>query len=304
MLYRLFEEKDVESVAAFLNSIFIYDNMTRSLLFEKTFGDDAFQPDMTWIVENGNEIIAFMQGVFRHDEGKRLGWIKLFGVAPDYRRRGIATELLNRVELSMKEAGVEKLGLLASYVNYFQPGIDPRYTEAVVFAERRGFTRFDETENMEVDLIHQSFETAEKEAALQKENFFVRRATAGDKAAVVAWAEKSFPSWVGEILSTFKNDPISLHLAFHGNDIVAFSAYDANNKGTGWFGPIGTDPICRGKGIGGVLLRRCLNDMKKQGQPVSIIPWIGPIAFYLHYANAHISRIFWLYEKNLVSSAD
>ena len=301
MQFRLFEEKDLESVAKFLDSIFTYDKMTVPLLREKTFGDDAYQAQMTWVVENGSEIVAFMQGVIREDEGERLGWIKLFGVAPGYRRQGMATELLNRVELSMKEVGVKKLGLLASYVNYLQPGIDPRYTEAVVFAERRGFTRFDETENMEVDLVHQTFETTEKEEALQKENFFVRRAVAGDKAAVVAWAEKSFPSWVGEILSTFQNDPISLHLAFHGNEIVAFSAYDANNKGTGWFGPIGTEPICRGKGIGGVLLRRCLNDMKKQGQPVSIIPWIGPIAFYLYYANAHISRVFWLYEKELTS---
>ncbi len=301
MRYRLFEEKDLEFVAKFLDSIFTYDKMTVPLLREKTFGDDAYRPEMTWVGENEGEIMAFMQGVIREDEGELLGWIKLFGVAPGYRRRGIATELLKRVEITMKDAGVKTLGLLASYVNYFQPGIDPRYTEAVVFAERRGFKFFHETENMDVDLMHQTFETEAPEKLLAKENFFVRRASAEDRPKILAWAEKSFPAWIGEIESTFKNHPISLHIALHGEDVVAFSCYDANNKGTGWFGPIGTDPICRGKGIGGILLRRCLNDMKKQGQPISVIPWIGPIAFYLHYANAHISRIFWQYEKELAS---
>ena len=299
MTIRPFEAKDLNSVAEFLDSILTYDHMTPKLLQEKTFGDDAFRPDMTWVVEEQGKIIGFVEGVVRTDDGELIGWAKLYGVHPNYRRQGIATQLFDRLEEEMKKAGVRRIQLLSSYVNYFQPGIDPRYTEAVVMAEKRGYTRFDETENMEVDLLHQDFPTQEKEEALRAENFFVRRATASDKAAVVAWAEKSFPAWVGEILSTFKNDPISLHLAFHGSDIVAFSAYDANNKGTGWFGPIGTDPICRGKGIGGVLLRRCLADMKAQGQPVSIIPWIGPIAFYLQYANAHVSRIFWQYEKKL-----
>ena len=299
MTVRQFEEKDLTSVAEFLDRILIYDHMTPELLAEKTFGDDAFHPEWTWVVEEKGRVIGFLQGVARRNEGQLLGWAKLYGVDPAYRRQGIATRLFDRLEGEMQKAGVKRIQLLSSFVNYFQPGIDPRYTEAVVMAERRGYRRFDETENMEVDLLHQEFPTEKEEKALQKENFFVRRATKSDKAAVVAWAEKSFPAWVGEILSTFKNDPISLHLAFHGNDIVAFSAYDANNKGTGWFGPIGTDPICRGKGLGGVLLRRCLADMKAQGQPVSIIPWIGPIAFYLHYANAHISRIFWQYEKEL-----
>ena len=301
MQFRLLDEKDLESVAKFLNDIFTYDKMTVPLLREKTFGDDAYRSEMTWVVEDRDRILAFMQGVVRKNEGELFGSIKLFGVAPGYRRQGMATELLTRVESAMRNAGVKKLGLLASYVNYFQPGIDPRYTEAVVFAERRGFKFIEETENMDVDLIHQTFETEAQEKLLAKENFFFRRARPGDRSKILAWAQKSFPSWVGEIESTFKNDPISLHISLQGEEVVAFSCYDANNKGTGWFGPIGTDPICRGKGIGGILLRRCLNDLKKQGQPIAVIPWIGPYAFYLHYANAHISRVFWQYEKDLTA---
>jgi GNAT superfamily N-acetyltransferase len=33
----------------------------------------------------------------------------------------------------------------------------------------------------------------------------------------------------------------------------------------GWFGPMGTHPDLRGLGIGSILLKRCLKDMKRNG---------------------------------------
>ena len=79
--------------------------------------------------------------------------------------------------------------------------------------------------------------------------------------------------------------------------MIAFSAYETNNKGTGWFGPMGTTEKARGKGVGGILLKRCINDLKKSGFEKAIIPWVGPIPFYMHYINSPVKRIFWRYEK-------
>ena len=95
----------------------------------------------------------------------------------------------------------------------------------------------------------------------------------------------------------FDNTPISLHLAFLDGELGAFSAYDLNNKTMAAFGPMGTKPVFRGKGVGAILLKRCLDDQKKQGHAQSVIPWVGPIPFYARTVNARIDRIFWRYQK-------
>ncbi|MFV1981354.1 MAG: GNAT family N-acetyltransferase, partial [Rhodothermia bacterium] len=100
-----------------------------------------------------------------------------------------------------------------------------------------------------------------------------------------------------EISNCFSNMPVSLHLAFRDEALVAFSGYDGNNVGTGWFGPMGTAESARGAGIGGVLLKRCLADIKAQGKHEAIIPWVGPVGFYAHHVGARISRVFLRLEK-------
>ncbi|MCI0496476.1 GNAT family N-acetyltransferase [candidate division KSB1 bacterium] len=223
--------------------------------------------------------------------------MKLFATDEKYRRQGLATKLLKNIEAQMKSHGVKTIRLLDCNPNYFQPGIDPRYTEAIAFAERNGFKRFADTSNLEVELQHQDFDTSLEEKQLASENIFIRRATQSDWHLVEKLILSQFKAWLPEIQTTYKNNPISLHIAELNGKIEAFSAYDSNNLNTGWFGPMGTNPILRGKGIGGILLKRCLDDMKKQGHKVSIIPWVGPIPFYLHYANARLTRVFWRYEK-------
>jgi mycothiol synthase len=80
---------------------------------------------------------------------------------------------------------------------------------------------------------------------------------------------------------------------------MAFSAHEGNNKGTGWFGPMGTSAELREKGAGSILLKKCLKDMKEMGFVKAIIPWVGPIPFYMHHVNSKVERVFWRYEKIL-----
>jgi N-acetylglutamate synthase-like GNAT family acetyltransferase len=269
-------------------------------LYEKTIGDPDFDSEMTLIAIEDGKILSFMQGLIRQiDPDLKRGYIKLFATDETKRRQGLATMLLKKIEATIKSQAVQTLRLLDSNPNYFQPGIDPRYTEAIAFAERNGFKRFADTSNLEVDLQNQEFDTSTEEKQLANEKIFIRRASQADWPLVEKLITQHFKAWLTEIKSTYQNDPISLHIAEYKGQIEAFSAYDANNLNTGWFGPMGTNPILRGKGIGGILLKRCLNDMKRQGHKVSIIPWVGPIPFYLHYANARLTRVFWRYEKEL-----
>jgi GNAT superfamily N-acetyltransferase len=180
-----------------------------------------------------------------------------------------------------------------------QPGLDPRYTEAVIFFEHHGYKRFTETVNMEVDLASREINTLAVEEQLHAKGIEIRRAIMGDRDDLMKLLEKHWKAWIPEVDRTLLNYPITLHVATYQNRIVGFSAYDGNNLNTGWFGPMGTDPALQRKGIGGVLLMRCLQDIKAQGHRFAVIPWVDPVRFYTHYAGARISRVFWRYKKEV-----
>ena len=94
-----------------------------------------------------------------------------------------------------------------------------------------------------------------------------------------------------------QNEPVTLHLAVCEQQLLGFAAYDANNKGTGWFGPMGVRGDSRHAGIGCALLRACLGDIRKQGHRVATIPWVDAIPFYEKCAGATPSRTFLRFEK-------
>ncbi|MDI6784843.1 MAG: GNAT family N-acetyltransferase, partial [bacterium] len=292
--------QDLGAVSDFCNRNIMYDKFTPALIDEKSFSDPDFDPALTFVAKDvqGN-IIGFLLGNIRVWKGKPIGWIKLMAVEESLRRKQIGSEMLKELEMKLKSLGVIELKVMDCPMNYYMPGVDPRYTEMVVFCLRRGFNRIGENINMDCDLVAENFDTTELEAERKQEGFELKRAEPTDKEATLRFVNCQFGGWENEIATTFKNNPISLHIAKKDNEIVAFSAYDGNNIGLGWFGPMGTNPNLRGKKIGEILLKRCLADQKKQGYKISIIPWVGPISFYLNTVNAKIGRVFWTFQKNL-----
>ena len=272
----------------------VYDSMSEVLFLEK-FTNEKDQPGSHVIVEtDGDRVIGFILGVTRLVKEIPTGYVKLLAVDPEFQDQGYGSRLLSRLESAFAEEQVERVRVGESAPNYLVPGLDPRYTRAMVFFERRGYRRFGETWNLSVDLNR-----LKPVPAFDASKGIVRRATKVDKAVVMLLLEKHWPAWKPEIDRTFQNDPISLHIVTLEDAVIAFSAYDSNNVGTGWFGPMGTDPEHRGAGLGAVLLLRCLHDMKAQGLATSTIPWVGPIGFYCRHADAVVDRVFYRYEKQL-----
>ncbi|MCX7920178.1 MAG: GNAT family N-acetyltransferase [bacterium] len=293
-------KSDLGTVSDFCNRNIMYDKFTPALIEEKSFADPDFDPALTFVAkDNHGNIIGFLLGVMRVWKGKPIGWIKLMAVEESFRRKQIGSEMLKLLETKLTSLGATELKIMDCPMNYYMPGVDPRYTEMVVFCLRRGFNRTGENINMDCDLVTGNFDTTELEQERIKDGFEIKRAEPADKDEVLRFVTCQFPGWEHEIANTFKNNPISLHIAKKDKEVVAFSAYDGNNIGLGWFGPMGTNPNLRGKKIGEILLKRCLADQKKQGYKISIIPWVGPISFYLNTVNAKISRVFWTFQKPL-----
>ncbi len=295
----LFKEEDLPAVYELCRQAMIYDRFTETLLREKILEDPSYEAGLVLVVKDDDRIIGFMNGVMREINGSRIGYIKLMAVDERWRRQGVATQMYTYLEQEFKNRKAEKIRIYDVPFNYFIPGIDPRYTAALSFAEKHGFRRFADTCNMTVDLAGTDFSTTAQEEKLRKQNIVIRRAGYNDRGAILKFIDQYFPLWRTEVENSFLSLPISLHIALLNDEIKAFSAHNGNNFGTGWFGPMGTHPDLRGKGIGGILLKRCLQDIKDWGLPQSVIPWVGPVSFYARTVGAVVERVFWRYEKIL-----
>lgn len=296
---RVFNEKDIAELVTLSNEHMEFDELNEILLREKILEDPMYDPNLVFVYEKDNRIVGYIDGVTREIRGEKIGYVKLMVVAKPYRRQGIGSELYKTLEAKFKALGMQKVRVYDVPFNYFMPGIDPRYTPALCFFEVHGFERFGDTSNLTVDLQNQTFDTGEDEKRLLGQGIKIRRVDYDDKAELLQFIDQHFALWHYEIMNAFNSIPIAIHIALLDGKIKAFSAHNGNNFGTGWFGPMGTHPDLRGKGIGGVLLKRCLQDMKEWGLKRSIIPWVGPIRFYSYYVNAVVERVFWRYEKIL-----
>ncbi len=62
---------------------------------------------------------------------------------------------------------------------------------------------------------------------------------------------------------------------------------------------MGTDPAARGLGVGAVLLRRCLRDLRQRGLGRATIAWAAALPFYERACGATVERRFRRVEKAL-----
>lgn len=274
------------------------DRFSSELLEEKLFANrrpDQFQ----WRVQAATidgRIVGFMQSVVRPSADK--AWIGIFAVREPHRRNGIAARLFEHVRSSWP-AGIGECEVLAIPCNYFHPGLDPRYTEALCFVERLGFRRGKDCANLTGSLARR-FDTAVEHARLSGQGVSVRRATLDDQSLLDAFFAANFgEDWRYEAGLALAQTPVALHVAIKDGKIIAFSGHSSQNREWGFFGPMGTAPESRGLGLGRVLLWHCLNDMYDAGHRTCVIPWVGPISFYHQWAGCRVDRVFWRYVLKL-----
>ena len=287
--------EELPEIAEMLNRSLPFDSITTRLLKEKTFDDKDFNPETALIAEAEGRPIGFFLGVKRGE----TGFLKLFGVEPKWQMRGVGSALLQRIETRLKQLGCKKIRILEGAPNYFQPGLDPRYTAAYSFLVKRGYRVFDETANMIAELEGIELDFSAEARLSAKFDVHLKVAEKGDLDATLQFVRQTFPAWTDEVLEAFKADPPTIHIAVHNGEVIGFSAYETNNKGTGWFGPMGVSTNWRGHGIGRLLLLRCLISMREMGFRKAIIAWVGPIRFYFKTVGAVVNRIFWRMEKEL-----
>lgn len=249
-------------------------------------------------------------------------FIKLLAVSPGARRRGIGTALLEAARRNLaaeNPAGpMPKLRASDHAGNYLSPGIDVRYSDGQAFLSARGFAQVGTNQNLRAPLKDNPSLRPEHLEALGARaaghGYTVRRVTEADRQPLSDMVSKVFsPIWALEIERALGPDlggaaaertpalpeGAAVHVALAPDGApVAFAAHDGNNRGLGWFGPMGTLDAHRGKGLGELLHLLCLRDVAESGQPEGgVIAWVGPIEFYARVCGAQLDRRFAAFEE-------
>jgi len=263
---------------------------------EKLFGDGPAGPPRA--------LAAWDGGALAGVAAVAADRLRLLAVAPGARGRGIGGALLEACVAAARAAGARRLRTLDEPGNYLAPGIDERNAAAIAWLERRGWQRrggearvnvlIDVRDNPRVSAAR----AADAAARAADAGYAIRRARPDERALVGAVAAEFGGAWPFELLRALGHEPAGVHVAMRDGAYCAFAAHDGNNRGLGWFGPTGTWPAHRGRGLGEALLLACLVDVAAAHSQCEVA-WIGPRPFYEKVAGIAAERRFVVLAREL-----
>ncbi|RPJ51852.1 MAG: GNAT family N-acetyltransferase [Chloroflexi bacterium] len=275
------------------NATMTHDRVNPAVFRTKVLLDLNFHPDGLLLAEQEGRLVGFVYSISRQVpqflDGLQPehGWITAFGVRAEVRRQGIGWALFDAAVQRMAAAGKHELWISPYTPNYFIPGVDVQaYPEAITFLHATGWQTVSEPISMrsETTGFQIPAEVVERERALAEEGFCVRPVTSADLPELMPFIARHFGwDWV-----RFAQDYL-LELFGPGSDQVCFLVATHNGKIFGYcqqrrerFGPFGVDPSLRSKGVGRVLLFRCLADMLSKGFHSAWFLWTGVDAARLY----------------------
>jgi len=289
---------DVEEVSALAQRVDRYGVPNAEWLRSRTIGDPTCAPDLLLLARSGRQTVGYCFACVREERGI----IKLFGVDSAVRRQGIGDKLFDEMEARLATRGVKEVAVEGASPNFFLPGVSLEKTEAIAFLLNRGYqTDRVSRVDMAVDLSAADLDTSDAETRLKDRGIVIRRAQPSDVEAAAHMALAHFSdAWRYEVADAIHYAPIPLFIALQEGRVLGFAAYDVT--GPARFGPTGTDPAHREQGIGGVLLKLCMRDIRDRGDRVAEIGWAGPLGFYARAVGARISRAYWCFSKSVAGS--
>lgn len=278
-----------------------FDQVNERLFREKVWGDPGFHLSMAMGAAIDHQLVGFSTAVVRspsanlHSASDRLGYLKMLVVAPEHRQQRIGTQLYEQLQREIIGQGATEIRVAESAPNYLTPGVDERLATMQIMLLSQGFEPVGEAINQRVDL--KDFTAVSSTNRPHK--FLIQRLTEELTDSLNQLINRHWPSWCGEVAVALQAKPATLFVAVDQEQVVGFAAYEANNLGTGWFGPMGTDPDYQSQGIGRALLEQTLAQMAAEGFAEAIIPWVGPSEFYAKTVGAVFDRRFRRYKKKL-----
>lgn len=145
---RQYQAEDEHDVVALWNHCLPRDEITLNIFRRKIILDSNFDSRGCFVATSRKRIVGFLLGLSRRypyfDVGLETGrgWITVFFVHPDWRRQGLATQMMQRAEAFLAQEGVKEVHVSDYTPNYFIPGVDlDAYGDAHEFLLKHGYTK-------------------------------------------------------------------------------------------------------------------------------------------------------------------
>lgn len=281
-------------IADLVAACFPAENLPPETVESVIFADPDFDPALFLALEGGGRPVGFAVAVVRDG----IGFLKLLGVLAGARRRGAGARLLGEIERALGFRGARRVFYDGAAPAYFRPGLAAGNRGGRAFLERHGYRVTGERQSLVVDLRGVDLGTSAAEARLRGGGITFRRAAPEDREFLECQIGALFPGpWAIEARRAAGVRPPALHLALGGGRLAGFAA--RGGCGPDVFGPMGTAEGHRGRGIGEVLLKRSLADIRDAGFDRALIGWIGPAEYYRRRVPVERAITYLVMEKEL-----
>jgi mycothiol synthase len=295
-------DADLPTVCAIAAVSFDLDPEDAGELPRLLWTEDAGTTRVRLVVEEGGTVQAVLLGSLQGADA----FLDLVAVAPEARNAGVARALLAEWEERAAASGATRSRAGENLHPYAWPGVDIRYTGFLAMLLRAGYTRSRTVYNMDVPLDHDVAPPPDALARVERAGLIVRRGGPADADAVAEhtlrlWSDTS-DVWFRETRTALHREPPPIFLALREGRVVGFAAHGIHRPS--FYGPIATDPVEQGHGIGAILSALCLADMADRGVRVAQIGWVAETAipFYSRTAGARLGRCFWMLDKPLTAA--
>lgn len=262
-------------------------------LFERNL-ENAYD-NATFVALDCDQLVGFIIGKIWNDEYKiegydKQGWISLIYVHPEYRKRGIGSNLLKIVEDEFERLNKSTIYVGRDYFNYF-PGLPEDCKESLDWFKKRGY----ENNRCTYDLISKN----KGKIALVNSNYSFRLATLNDKDKIINFIHENWPGrWTKEILDYWNNGGTGRECAIclDQDKVCAFAKLGypdtlesqiSNSltwrdcfKSLGGIGPLGVDKNYRGRHLGYDIVAYSKNVLIDANVTDIIIDWTSLLDFY------------------------
>ncbi|NKB71085.1 MAG: GNAT family N-acetyltransferase [Candidatus Latescibacteria bacterium] len=271
-----------------------HDRLAANLFRTQILLDANFLPANLPVALVDGQIVGFVLALTRQVPLFLQGlepdkaWITAFGVDPAYRRQGVGTALFEHVLKRLSREGRKSLAIAPYVPNYIVPGVDvDAYPGTVEFLEEKiGFTTQSRAISMGADLTGFVLppDIGEAIEEQRQQGLQVEPVSPADLPELMPFLVDHFGwDWYRHaqsyLLEYFGGEPhrICFLVARLNGEIVGF-CQQRNER----FGPFGVRPDCRGRGIGRILLCKCLETMSARQVFYSYFLWTGEDAARLY----------------------
>lgn len=276
---RTWTPADLPALLALWARCFPRDPLTADLWQRQVLDDPHFDPARLFVAELDGALAGLALALCPADRPGR-GWVTALAVAPESRRQGLGTRLLDAALAAIRAAGGREVSFCDYVPHYFVPGVDEElHADGLAFLTRRGF----QVTSRPLGL----------EAALPGDT-----GAADPRVGPADYAEvaDAFSDWLPEAWRYHALQAERMLVARAGDQVVGYCQFAGER-----FGPLGVQAEHQHGGLGQALVRATLAAMSAAGRTRAYLLWTSDEVFERVYRKNgfRVSRRFAILRRGL-----